>query len=369
MKVSIIIPVYNVSAYIKDCITSVFNQTYKDLEVIIVNDKTTDDSMRIIHSLLQDNHIPFPVKIVEHDTNKGLSSARNTGIRHPTGQYIYFLDSDDEITADCIETLATPLLKEPHTDIVIGDYKVTNSDSFFPPLKLKDSFLKGHATIVKAYMKEKIYVMAWNKLTRKEFITKNHLFFKEGLIHEDVLWSFQCMCKAKMVGIVKKTTYIYKIHPASIKTGTRFSKDYEANKTVITGLVDFAVHHRLLNNKYVSSYIEEEKVRLMYSCIHANAEKDVYKLPLYDFVRNLPHANLARLLSWDFFSIKKLIRDAHYYILSYENGMNYFWSIPDLWIYKKTAFMQARFYAWFLTILFCRIFLIKKIRMLEPSRC
>lgn len=367
MKVSIIIPVYNVSLYIKDCLTSVMNQTYEDLEVVIVNDKTQDNSMEIVQSLLDSSRIPFPVKIVEHESNKGLSAARNTGIHHSTGQYLYFLDSDDVITADCIELLVAPLSANPQTDIVIGDYKVTNSDSFFPPLKLKDSIIKGHAAIIKSYMKEKIYVMAWNKLVRRDFITKHNLFFKEGLIHEDVLWSFQCMCMADMVAIVKRATYIYQVRPASIKTHTAFVKDYNACRTVISGLAEYAEKHQLLNNKYVYYYIEEEKIRLLYSCLHANVEKAVYERPLYDFVRMLPHANLTRILSWNLFRINKLIRDAHYYMLSYEKGAEYFWSIPDLWIYNKTFFLQVRFCIWFMKVLACRIFRIDKIQLLSNS--
>lgn len=365
MKVSVIIPVYNVSLYIRDCLTSVINQTYKDLEIVIVNDNTTDDSMEIINDVLKTHKHLAETIIVNHPCNKGLSAARNTGIHHATGQYLYFMDSDDEITKDCISLLVSSLSTAPQADIIIGDYKVINSDDFFPPLKLKDSVLKGHDVIIKNYMKEKIYVMAWNKLTRKDFITQNNLFFKEGLIHEDVLWSFQCMCKAEIVNIVKKTTYIYKVRPTSIKTNTTFLKDYEACKSVITNLTEYAIHHHLQNNKYVHSYIEQEKIRLLYSCIHANVGKEVYGRPLYDFIRNLPHANLMRLLLWNFFSIKKLIRDAHYYMLSSEDGMNYFWSIPDLWVYKKNGTLQVLFYTWFLKLLFCRVCHIKKVRLLK----
>lgn len=95
MKVSIIIPVYNVSKYIKRCLKSVLGQTWKDLEIILVDDCTPDDSMDIVRGILETSSRSDIVTILKHEKNRGLSAARNTGIRQATGNYLYFLDSDD----------------------------------------------------------------------------------------------------------------------------------------------------------------------------------------------------------------------------------------------------------------------------------
>ena len=106
MKISIIVPVYNVEQYIKECFDSIAAQTYKgDIECIFVDDCGQDDSVAILEKLIAEYHGPMQFSIVHHEHNKGLSGARNTGIRKASGDYLYFLDSDDSITSDCIEKL------------------------------------------------------------------------------------------------------------------------------------------------------------------------------------------------------------------------------------------------------------------------
>ena len=120
IKVSIIIPIYNVEPYIERCIISVLNQSYKNIEIIIINDCTPDKSIELINKLLNNKYSSTEnIHILNHEKNKGLSAARNTGIMNATGDYLYFLDSDDSITHDCIEVLVNAL--SLNIDFVIGD--------------------------------------------------------------------------------------------------------------------------------------------------------------------------------------------------------------------------------------------------------
>ena len=105
LKVSIIIPVYNVAPYIIRCLDSIYNQSYPNLEVIIIDDCGTDNSMAIIDSYLTSDQHDI-TRIIHHHKNQGLSIARNTGINNANGEYLYFIDSDDYITSNCIKTLA-----------------------------------------------------------------------------------------------------------------------------------------------------------------------------------------------------------------------------------------------------------------------
>ena len=123
MKVSIIIPVYNVSPYIERCIKSVMNQTYQDIECILVNDASPDDSIDIAKLLIENYDGPIQFQILSHGHNRGLSAARNTGIDASTGDYLYFLDSDDEITPDCIKLLMDEVKKYPNVEMVQGEVK------------------------------------------------------------------------------------------------------------------------------------------------------------------------------------------------------------------------------------------------------
>ena len=103
MKISIIVPVYNVEQYIKECFGSISTQTYKgEMECIFVDDCGQDNSVTMLNNLIKDYQGLIKFRIIHHDHNKGLSGARNTGILHATGDYLYFIDSDDTITPDCI---------------------------------------------------------------------------------------------------------------------------------------------------------------------------------------------------------------------------------------------------------------------------
>ena len=108
MDVSIIIPVYNVAPYIGDCLRSVMRQSYKgDVECILVDDCGLDESIVIAEQMIAEYDGPIQFKILHHDHNRGLSAARNTGTLQAKGDWIYYLDSDDEITEDCIEKMMT----------------------------------------------------------------------------------------------------------------------------------------------------------------------------------------------------------------------------------------------------------------------
>ena len=118
MKVSIIIPVHNVAPYVEECIQSVLRQDYKNLEIIIIDDCGMDNSMELVEELVKNSS--RDIVILRHDYNKGLSAARNTGIKQATGDYIFFLDSDDFIETYCISVLVEIAKDCVDADMVYG---------------------------------------------------------------------------------------------------------------------------------------------------------------------------------------------------------------------------------------------------------
>ena len=232
MKISIVIPVYNVEPYIEDCLKSVATQTYKGkIECIIVNDSTPDNSCSIIEQFIKEYNGAIEFKLLHHTVNRGLSAARNTGIDAATGDYIYFLDSDDEITHDCIELLATPLEKEKY-DFVIGNYKTIGSDIKFPQLRVKKDKVTTNEEIRKLYFLREWYMMAWNKLCSLDYISREKLYFKEGAVNEDEMWSFQLACTVQSMYVVKKETYRYKVRASSIMGNINAAKTALAFATI-----------------------------------------------------------------------------------------------------------------------------------------
>lgn len=211
MLVSIIIPIYNVEEYIERCLFSVFNQTYTDIEIILVNDCTPDNSMSCVNDILSLRPNESRVRIINHEENQGLSAARNTGINNAKGEYLYFLDSDDAITLDCIETLLSNCNGE---EIIIGG--VQKDDQILYCENNVGSY-KG-SEIFDAYFRGDIYDMACNKLIKKDFVLSNQLFFKPKLIHEDFLWSYQAAMVTSSMVIIAEPTYIYYVRTGSLNT-------------------------------------------------------------------------------------------------------------------------------------------------------
>lgn len=226
MLVSIVIPVYNVAPYIEQCIQSVINQTYKNLEIIIVDDCGTDNSIEIVEKVIsqvtQNSQMSF--KILHHDHNSGLSAARNTGINAATGDYLYFIDSDDWIFPECIELLVKEAQKQTDVDVVMGNTinEIGINDFGINKCainKFKDSqYLLDKKWLQYQILTYGLSVTAWNRLLRYDFIVENSLYFLPGLIHEDEHWIFYVLKHIRKWSFVFEDTYIHRMREGSIMT-------------------------------------------------------------------------------------------------------------------------------------------------------
>lgn len=272
MKISIVIPAYNVEPYIEACLASVAAQTFSgEIECIVIDDCTPDNSCAVVENFINRHKGSIDFKLLHHTENRGLSAARNTGIEAATGDYIYFLDSDDEITPDCIELLAAPLNKEK-LDFVIGDYVIIGDKQGIPPLLLEHGTILKGEELRKSYFSAQWYVMAVNKLCNLEFIRKEKLYFKEGLVNEDELWSFQLACTAQSMFVIKEQTYRYIIRKSSITAGSNIVRDARTFATLTQETYSWSKERNLLSKKDVAKKI------LFYRKI---ALKKIAKLPSY----------------------------------------------------------------------------------------
>ena len=247
-KISIIIPIYKVEDYIEDCILSVMSQTYAGaLDCILVDDCTPDNSMNIVQRLIDHYEGNIQFKIVHHKENKGLSAARNTGLEYAKGEYVYFLDSDDELYPTSIQDLTNPL-NEKKYDFVIGDYSKKGDNNIkTPKLLLETGEISGNENIISSYENSMWYMMAWNKLCQLKFIKDNNLFFKESIIHEDDLWSFQLACLAQSMYVIKKDTYIYRLRPSSIMSSINMEHHIITRLNIVDLMNEFLHKRNLIN--------------------------------------------------------------------------------------------------------------------------
>jgi len=224
MKVSIIIPVYNVASYIERCVKSVMKQTYQNIECVLVNDASPDDSIAIAERLIADYKGPIQFRILNHERNAGVSAARNTGIDVATGDYLYFFDSDDEITCDCIEKLSQPILNDSSIEMVEGCYAVSykdcnNGKPECPMPKPQKELTTRKAVRDFYFSKQARNIFAINKLTKRDFVLKNKLYFKEDVsLGEDYIWHFQYFKYLSHLYIIPNITYKYYKRPNSATT-------------------------------------------------------------------------------------------------------------------------------------------------------
>lgn len=233
--VSINIPVYKCEKYIVRCLDSVRNQTYKNLEIILVNDCTPDDSVAIIERY----KIDFPeliIKLYNLEKNRGLSIVRNTAIEKSTGKYIYMLDSDDYINDDCIEKLLLNSEKEQCQITVsesICEYEDTGERKQMFKIRSRQNIIKGNDTIFECFVNGDWPVIGPNKLYLRSFIIDNQLAFVEGLFSQDELWAFHCAEKLDSISFIRDITYIYYMNSAST-IFNRTKKNFENYLTILS---------------------------------------------------------------------------------------------------------------------------------------
>lgn len=275
MLFSIIIPIYNVSRYIKKCLFSVCNQTFDKIECIIVNDATPDNSMSVVGEILADYHGNIVFKILNHEANRGLSAARNTGIKSATGDYIYFLDSDDELPIDTMMIFSSYLQKYGRTDFLIGNYKVLGN-FVYKPLSSKP-YLNTSEAIFSDYMEGKWYVMACGKLINRSFFLQKDMWFKEGLLHEDELFSFRLAILSSTMITVQEVVYCYYIRNSSIMRNKKYNNYLDhlyiisENIKLVRGELDIS------HNKSVARYFVTSLFGFIFSVMNGGRLVDMEK--------------------------------------------------------------------------------------------
>ncbi|MBQ9487032.1 MAG: glycosyltransferase [Selenomonadaceae bacterium] len=239
---SVIVPMYNVQRYIKLCIDSILNQTFKDFEIIIVDDASTDDSYKICNERYGDNE---KVRIIRQEKNQGQGPARNNGIANALGKYIYFLDSDDLIMVDTLEKIHEVAEKTDADVIRAAGYFVTYQDDDKPieVSKMKkiwdryntEGFLKEdkYYRLVEHYHNHGNFTTVWLCCYKREFLKRHSIKF-EAIISEDELFTIEIYCYAEKYYVMHNSFYVYRRHSGTTMTNYNYNRIKRAFKAVLT---------------------------------------------------------------------------------------------------------------------------------------
>jgi len=298
-KVSIVVPIYKVEKYLERCIISISEQSYKNIEIILVNDGSPDNCGAICEEYAKKDH---RIKVIEKE-NGGLSDARNCGMQYVTGKYTIFVDSDDWIHTNMVKDMISCSIKY-QADIVQTSFYYTYDDHLLfdnryyadntPPVVIKDKSILMSELIIN----ERVKNFAWGKLFKTNMI--RNIPFKKGVLFEDVFWAYQVMHLVKTYVLLHQPRYYYYQRDDSI-----VSTYTTRNLDMIRGLKE---RHCFIERLYTESIDESYKVILMNSLSHyhlllRNRNKDKGGL----------HKKEIRLyMKHHYMELKKAVkRDAH----------------------------------------------------------
>lgn len=214
-KISIIVPVYKVEQYLERCVNSLINQTYKNIEIILVDDGSPDKCPAICDEYAQNED----KIIVIHKKNGGLSDARNCGLMYATGDYILYVDSDDYIELDACEKLISGM--KENVDLVVGEYREIRNNATVE--KKHSNLLENRVYGAKEYViasieRDEWYAPAWLNLYRRSFLIENNLYYKVGIYFEDMEMLPRLFLANPNVVYVNYVFYNYVIRANSIMT-------------------------------------------------------------------------------------------------------------------------------------------------------
>lgn len=227
--ISVIVPVYNVKEYLGECIRSIQKQTYKNIEILLIDDGATDGSAEICEQYAKEDN---RIKVI-HQKNKGLSGARNTGICQAKGEYIAFVDADDMVKPQFIEILFN-MTQLHQADIAVCGYTrdTTAYINTGPEKSVQSSKLTAEEMLKQWHGKRAhLETVVWNKLYARKVL--ENMQFEEGTAHEDILISHLLIRRADYIAVTTEQLYCYRKRPNSISdtySRERIQQDLRAQK-------------------------------------------------------------------------------------------------------------------------------------------
>lgn len=311
MDISIIIPLYNTEDFLLACLQSVAELQYGEklnIECIIVDDKSTDSSLHLAKEFVNSYSGRICFKLLCKDTNSGLSDTRNLGIQIAKGRYLYFLDSDDLISKNCMQLLWNYTLLIPDVNMVIGPTQCFPDKSQLKAyLDLNKSNFEEIATNRRSFRNYYFTLpdISCNKLINREWLLKNNLYFNCGFICEDYYWFLRSYEYLQTIAIAKNCspTYFYRQRETSIMNSSARRKLNDVRHLIY---LDFAVRAPLQDKRMAGLYLQ---VLLLYR----KENLSTYFDELYNKLSSNPRITIAGRLLFLLMKAPKRVLNHKYY--------------------------------------------------------
>lgn len=288
---SIIVPVYNSERYLTECIQSVLRQRFENLEIILVDDFSTDKSGKICDFFAKENKF---IKVIHHEMNLGVSVSRNRGINAASGEYIIFLDSDDCLFNDCLGAIAKLIKDKPDADAVICGYATQGTDQQGGDF-LSREFISGYNASVNtddpngiiAYIKDfRLFTgVCWRYVINRKFIIKNNIFFVKAKIYEDQEFVGRLLCLAKSFSFYDGCLYWYRQRSESLTRLNAHKKDHDVSLGCLEAANELC---KFMKNNYLTDlqkdflYARIENVlKIFYGQLLLDDRKEIYECSRY----------------------------------------------------------------------------------------
>lgn len=269
-KVSIIVPMFNVSIYIERCARSLFEQTFVDLEYIFVNDCSSDSTLQVLQGVIKNfpersNHI----KIINHKSNKGVSAARNSGLEISTGQYFMQIDSDDWVERNMIAEMYEKAVNE-NSDIVWTDFYVEYPNNSKAAIYREQNIPNKATECITGLLTGGLHSGLWNKLIKRSICVEQNIRFPEEIIAcEDTAFITLYLTYAQRISYIPKAFYHYLQNPDSL-TIKRNRQTYESEFEVARILEKNLMNEIYLKNLLI--YKGRVKRNMLFSGLFSNSE-------------------------------------------------------------------------------------------------
>ncbi len=293
VKFSIITPVFNTESYLEQCLESILNQTYKNFEIICINDASTDNSLSILKDYAKNDS---RIKIINNPKNYGAAISRNNGLKQIQGQYVVFVDSDDYIDKDLLSLCNKKIGKE--TELIIFGAKTFNEKT-----KRTKNGQYSSKKFPKTFQKHNIFnyhTVSYNKIYKSEFLINNDIKFNLTKTGEDQIVFIKSMLLAKNIEIIKKDLYTYRKNRENALTNSKIKNDISPIENF------YAVFDFLKANNFEERLTRKIKSKYLLKAIswYGKSSSEIKSIYLDGLLKIFEILKRDEKYWWNFFSIK-----------------------------------------------------------------